>query len=149
MLRPRRFTQIPLRYRSSSPPKTLQSNGQRKRRRTDLAGAGRSDVDQALAPIAVAPEFSDEPPTFVRTELPQFEANCVGNRQGASKYVGLSLIAILQGANVKEYPKKERLGRISRWRPTMASNDTILHGSHTQNQCSKCQIFLCREGPCW
>jgi Transposase IS4 len=90
MLRPRRITQIPLRYRSRSPPKTLQSNNQRKRRRIDLAGAGRSDVDQALAPIAAAPECSDEPPTFVPTELPQFEANYVENRQGASKHVGLS-----------------------------------------------------------
>jgi hypothetical protein len=90
MLRPRREPQIPLRYRLNSPPQSQQSNNRQKRRRIDLTVVERNDVDQALAPIAVAPEFGDEPPTFIPTELPQFEANYVDNRPGASKHVGLS-----------------------------------------------------------
>ncbi len=90
MLRPRRDTQIPLRYRDNSSPQALQNNSQRKRRRIDPEKVDRNDVDQALAVIAPAPECADEPPTLISTELPQFNANYVLNRTGASQYTGLS-----------------------------------------------------------
>ena len=90
MLRPRRDTQIPLRYRDNSPPPLLQNNEQRKRRRIDPKKVDRNNVDQVLAVIAPAPECADKPPTLISTELPHFEANYVQNRTGASRYIGLS-----------------------------------------------------------
>ena len=90
MLRPRRDTQKPLRYRSSSPPPLSQVQKEPKRRRIELATVDRNDVDQALAVIAPAPECVDEPPTLITTELPQFNANYVRNRAGAPQHTGLS-----------------------------------------------------------
>jgi hypothetical protein len=92
MLRPRRDTRIPLRYREKSPPRIDRSNNQHKRRRIEVAGAERNIVDQALAPIAAASECSTEPLILISTKLPQFEANYVINRAGASRYIGLSEI---------------------------------------------------------
>ena len=43
-----------------------------------------------MAVIAAAPECSDEPPTLISTELPQFKANYVQNRPEASQYINLS-----------------------------------------------------------
>jgi Transposase IS4 len=43
-----------------------------------------------LAPIAAAPKCTDEPPTLLSTELPQFNANYVLNRPGCARYTGLS-----------------------------------------------------------
>ncbi|KAF7506278.1 hypothetical protein GJ744_012086 [Endocarpon pusillum] len=90
MLRPRRDTRIPLRYRDKSPPQLPTNSNQRKRRRIDPEKVDRNNVDQALAVIAPAPECTDEPPTLISTELPHFEANYVQNRTGASRYTGLS-----------------------------------------------------------
>ncbi|KAF7510424.1 hypothetical protein GJ744_006703 [Endocarpon pusillum] len=90
MLRPRRDTQIPLRYRDNSPPRLLQSSNQRKRRRIDPEKVDRNNVDQALAVIAPAPKCADEPPRLILTELPQFKANYVRNQDGAPRYTGLS-----------------------------------------------------------
>ena len=90
MIRPRRDTQTPLRYRLKSPPRLLQSNSQRKKRKIDLKNVDRNDVDQALAVITPAPECTDEDPTLISTELPQFEANYILNRDGASRYTNLS-----------------------------------------------------------
>ena len=90
MLRPQRITQIPLRYRDSSPPRLSQDNNRSKRRRIDPENVDRNDVDLALAAIAPAPECSDEPPTEIPTELPHFEANYVQNRPGQFRYINLS-----------------------------------------------------------
>ena len=90
MERPRRATQIPLRYRQNSPPRFSRINNQPKRRRIDPENVDRNDVDQALAVIAAAPEGSDEPPILISTELPQFQANYVQNRPGCSRYTNLS-----------------------------------------------------------
>ncbi|KAF7502482.1 hypothetical protein GJ744_005670 [Endocarpon pusillum] len=92
MLRPRRDTQIPLRYGDNSPPQLLQSNNQRKRCRTDPENVDRNNVDQALAVIAPASECADELPTLISTELPQFDANYVENRAGAPRYTVLSAL---------------------------------------------------------
>jgi Transposase IS4 len=94
MLRPRRDTRIPLRYRENSPPRLDTSNNQHKRRRIEVAGAERNIVDQALAPIAAASECSTEHPISIPTKLPQFEANYVANRAGASRHIGLSEIEL-------------------------------------------------------
>jgi hypothetical protein len=80
MIRPRRDTKIPLRYRESSPPRLFRITNQPKRRRIDLENVDRNDVDLALTVIAPAPECSDEPPTLISTELPHFHANYVRNR---------------------------------------------------------------------
>jgi hypothetical protein len=90
MLRPRRDIQLPSRYRESSPPRLFQTNNQPKRRRIDPEKVDRNDVDQALVVIAAAPECSDELPTLISTELPQFAANYVENRPGYSQYTNLS-----------------------------------------------------------
>jgi hypothetical protein len=90
MLRPRRDTQIPLRYREQSPPKLLKTNSQRKRPRIELKNVDRNDVDQALAVIEPASEYIDEGPILIPTELPQFKANYILNRDGASQYTRLS-----------------------------------------------------------
>ena len=79
MLRPQRNTQIPLRYRSKSPPRFEQAIKQPKRRRIDPAAIDRNNVDQALAVIAPAPECTDKQPILILTELPQFEANYILN----------------------------------------------------------------------
>jgi hypothetical protein len=84
MERPRRATQIPLRYRQNSPPRFSRINNQPKRRRIDPENVNRNDVDQALAVIAATPEGSDEPPILILIELPQFQANYVQNRPGCS-----------------------------------------------------------------
>jgi hypothetical protein len=94
MLRPRRNTRIPLRYRESSPPHLCQSNFRQKRSQIDVAGVERNNVDQALAPIAAAPECSDEPPIPILTQLPHFNANYVLNRAGASRHTSLSEIEL-------------------------------------------------------
>jgi hypothetical protein len=94
MLRPRRDTQIPLRYRDNSPPRIDRSNNQHKRRRIEVAGAERNIIDQALAPIAAASECSTEPLIPISTKLPQFEANYVANRAEASRYISLSEIEL-------------------------------------------------------
>jgi hypothetical protein len=70
MLRPRRDTQIPLRYRSSSPPQLSRDYNEPKRRRIDLERVDRNDVDQVLAVIAPALECNGEVPTLIATELP-------------------------------------------------------------------------------
>jgi hypothetical protein len=90
MLRPRRDIQLPSRFREPSPPQLSQTNNQPKRRRIDPEKVDRNDVDQALAVIAAAPECSDELPTLISTELPQFAANYVENRPGYSQYTNLS-----------------------------------------------------------
>lgn len=87
MLRPRRDTQIHLKVILSPQPPTLSKNNQRKRRYIDVASIERDDVDQALAPIAVAPESTDEPPSLISIELPQFEANYIS--------IGLGLLDTL------------------------------------------------------
>jgi hypothetical protein len=84
MLRPRRDIQLPSRYRKPSPPRLSRINSQPKRRRIDPGKIDRNDVDQALAVIVPAPECSDELPTLIPTELPQFAANYVENRPGYS-----------------------------------------------------------------
>ena len=70
MQRLRRDAQLPTRYRSSSPPRFLQTNDLQKRRRIDVGTVDRNDVDQALAVIAPAPECSNKPPQLISTELP-------------------------------------------------------------------------------
>ncbi len=96
MLRPQRNTQIPLRYRTSSPPRFEQATKQPKRRRIDPAAIDRNNVDQALAVIASAPECTDEQPTFIPTELSQFETNYVQNRAGASQHSNLSELGFFE-----------------------------------------------------
>ena len=96
MIRPQRNIQIPLRYRSKSPPRFEQANKQRKRRRIDPAAIDRNNVDQALAVISAAPECTDELPTLISTELPQFEANYVQNRAGCSQYSNLSELGFFE-----------------------------------------------------
>jgi hypothetical protein len=96
MIRPRRDTQVPLRYRESSPPQSSRINNQPKRRRIDPRNIDRNDVDLALAVIAPAPECSDEPPTLIPTELPHFNANYVQNRPGQSHHVNLSEIGFFK-----------------------------------------------------
>ena len=90
MTRPQRTIQIPLRYRSKSPPRFEQANKQPKRRRIDPVAIDRNNVDQALAVIEPAPECTEELPTLLSTELSQFEANYVQNRTGSSQYINLS-----------------------------------------------------------
>ena len=90
MIRPRRDTQLPSRYRESSPPRLSQTNNQSKRRRIDPVRVDRNDVDQALAVIEPAPECADGLPTFISTELPYFAANYVENRPGCPTYTNLS-----------------------------------------------------------
>lgn len=90
MTRPPRDTQTPLKHREKSSPRLQQANNQSKRRRIDPKAIGRNDVDQALTVIAAAPECSDEPPTLIPTELPQFETNYVQNRAGYSQCFILS-----------------------------------------------------------
>jgi hypothetical protein len=82
MIRPRRDTQLPSRFREASSPRLSQPNNQPKRRRIDPEKVNRNDVDQALAAIAAAPECTDEMPTLIPTELPHFEANYIENRPG-------------------------------------------------------------------
>ncbi len=96
MLRPRRDTQIPLRYRQSSPPRLLQINNQAKRRRIDPKNVDRNNADLALAVIAPAPECSDEPPSLISIELPQFKTNYVQNRSGESHHINLSEIGFFK-----------------------------------------------------
>jgi hypothetical protein len=79
MIRPRRDTQIPLRYRESSPPRLFRITNQPKRRRIDLENVDRNDVDLALVVIAPAPKYSDEPSILILIELPYFYANYVRN----------------------------------------------------------------------
>jgi Transposase IS4 len=90
MIRPRRDTQLPSRFREPSPSRSSQSHNQPKRRRIDPAKVDRNDADQALAVIAAAPEYTDELPTLISIELPQFAANYVENRPGYSQYTNLS-----------------------------------------------------------
>jgi len=90
MLRPRRDTQLPSRFREPSPSRLLQINNQQKRRRIDPKNVDRNNVDQALAVIAAAPECADGLPTLIPIELPHFEANHVLNRPGYPQYTGLS-----------------------------------------------------------
>ena len=92
MLRPRREAQVPLRYRESSPPRSLKTNNHRKQPRIGLENVDRNNVDQALAVIAPASECIDETedPILISTELPQFTLKYVPNRDGASQYTGLS-----------------------------------------------------------
>jgi hypothetical protein len=82
MIRPRRDTQLPSRYREPSPPRLFQTNKQPKRRRIDPVSVDRNDVDQALAVIKPAPECANGLPTFISIELSYFEANYVENRPG-------------------------------------------------------------------
>jgi hypothetical protein len=96
MLRPQRNTQIPLRYRQSSPPRFSKINNQTKRRRIDPKNVDRNNVDLALAVVAPAPECSDKPPTLVSTELPQFKANYVQNRSGESQHTNLTEIGFFK-----------------------------------------------------
>ena len=96
MLRPRRDTQKPSRYRSSSPPRLSSNNRQLKRPKIDVKNVDRNNVDQALAVIAPASECTDEPPTLISTELPQFEANYVQNRPGASRHTSLPEIGFFK-----------------------------------------------------
>lgn len=89
MLRPRRDVQIPLRYRTNSPPPLLKNNRQLKRRKIDTENVDRNNVDLALAVIVPAAECTDEVLILVSTELPQFKANYVPNRPGCSRYTNL------------------------------------------------------------
>jgi Transposase IS4 len=89
MLRPRRDTQLPSRYREPSPSRLSKTNSHSKRRRIDPEKVDRNDVDQALAVIAAAPECTDELPTFIPTELPQFAANYVEDRSGYCPHTDL------------------------------------------------------------
>jgi hypothetical protein len=84
MLRPQRSIRTPLRYRSSSPPRFEQNSKQPKRRRIDPKTVDRNNVNQALAVLIAAPEYSEVPPTSVLTELPYFKANYVENQPGCS-----------------------------------------------------------------
>jgi hypothetical protein len=84
MQRPQRNIQIPLRCRSSSPPRLQQINSRPKRRRIDPLNIDQNDVDQALIVIAPALEYTDESPILISTELPQFNAKYVLNRAGCS-----------------------------------------------------------------
>jgi hypothetical protein len=84
MQRPRRDTQIPLRYRQTSPPQSIIANNEPKRRGIGPITVDRNNVDQALAVIAPASECNDEGPTLIPTELPYFKANYVQNQAGAS-----------------------------------------------------------------
>ena len=68
-----------MRYRSDSPSQLLQTNNQRKRRGIDSKSVDRNDINQALAVIAPASECTDEGPTLIPTELPQFKANFIEN----------------------------------------------------------------------
>jgi hypothetical protein len=96
MQRARRNAQIPLRYRSSSPPRLQRTNNELKRRKIDPVLIDRNDAAQALAVIAPAPENSNKPPTFISTELPQFKANFVQNRPGYSQHSNLSELGFLK-----------------------------------------------------
>jgi hypothetical protein len=82
MIRPRRDTQLPSRFRESSPPRLLQTNNQLKRRRIDPVRVDRNDADQALVVIELTPECADGLSTFISIELPHFAANYVENRPG-------------------------------------------------------------------
>jgi hypothetical protein len=90
MLRPRRDTQKPSRYRSKSPPRLQQDANEPKRRKIELKNVDRNNVDQALAAMVPAPECTDEPPRLILAELPHFKANYVPNRAGCSRYSNLS-----------------------------------------------------------
>jgi Transposase IS4 len=90
MLRPRRDIQLPSRYREPSLSQLSPINSQPKRPRFHPEKVDRNDVDQALAVIAAAPECSNELPTLILTELPQFAANYIENRPGYSQYTTLS-----------------------------------------------------------
>jgi hypothetical protein len=90
MQRPRRETQLPSRYREPSPPRFSQINSHPKRRCIDPERVDRNDVDQALAVIAAAPEWTDGLPSLISTQLPQFVANYVINRPGCPQYADLS-----------------------------------------------------------
>jgi hypothetical protein len=96
MLRPRRDTQIPLRYRSRSPPRVYRANNEIKRRKIDPERIDRNDADQDLAPIAAAPEDHSEPLTSIPTELPQSEANYIQNQPGCSRYSNLSELGLFK-----------------------------------------------------
>jgi Transposase IS4 len=89
MLRPRRDIQLPSRFREPSPPRSFHINSHPKRRRIDPEKVDRNDADQTLAVIAAAPECTDELPTLIPTELPQFAANYVENRPDYSQYANL------------------------------------------------------------
>jgi Transposase IS4 len=90
MIRPRRDTQLPSRYREPLSPRLFQTTNQPKRRRIDPIKVDRNDVDQALAVIEPAPESADGLPTFISTELPYFKANYVENRPGCPQHTNLS-----------------------------------------------------------
>ena len=110
MLRPRRDTQLPSRFREPSSPRLSRPNNQSKRRRIDPEKVNRNDVDQALAVIAAAPECTDEPPILIPIELPQFAANYVKNRPGYPQYTNLSetgFFKLFFGDSVVEILSKE------------------------------------------
>jgi len=90
MERPRRNTQIPLRYRETLPPQFSRINSQPKQSQIDPRTVDRNDVELALAVIVPAPECSNEPPTLISTELSQFNANYTENRAGQSQHSNLS-----------------------------------------------------------
>jgi hypothetical protein len=94
ILRPRRDTRIPLKYRKNSPPRLDRSSNQHKWRRIKIAGAERYTIDQALAQIAVTSECSTEPLAPILTKFPQSAGNYVPNRAEASRYISLSEIEI-------------------------------------------------------
>jgi hypothetical protein len=96
MIRPRRDTQIPLRYKENSLPRSSKTNHHSKRRKIDPKNIDRNDVDLALAVIAPAPECSDEPSTLIPIELPYFNANYVENRHGESHHINLSEIGFFK-----------------------------------------------------
>ncbi len=147
MLRPQRNIQIPLRYRSNSPPRFEQASKQPKRRRIDPAAIDRNNVDQALAVIAPAPESIDELPTFIPTELPQFEANYVLYRAGSSQYSNLSelgffelffspiVVQILSDetnsyAEIHRHNLPHPLRKDCRWIPTTPAEIRVYLGIH-------------------
>jgi hypothetical protein len=90
MLRPRRDTQLPSRFREPSLPRLSQPSKQPKRRRIDPEKIDQNDVDQVLAVIVAAPECTNELPTLILIELPHFKANYIENRPGYSQYINLS-----------------------------------------------------------
>jgi hypothetical protein len=90
MLRPQRSIRIPLRYRSSSSPRFEQNSKQPKRRRINPKTVDRNDINQILAVLIAAPEYSEALPISVLIELSYFKANYIKNRPKYSRYTSLS-----------------------------------------------------------
>jgi hypothetical protein len=53
------------------------------------------------------------------------------------------------GCPRKRQPKKRKFGTDITEPTVNGASEAILGGSRTHNACSKCQVSLCIEGPCW